>query len=356
MRLVAIEVAQRCEPHTPFDHAQTFLPTATDNHGDDCLPAQRTIRVPILRLFCTLPANSNDDAAIKCCIHLHQIYPYLLIRLPEHLERTGGEPEIECFIAQLWLSINRALSLCHAVTKTPPHDSWNSVNNWNNLKQDRQQHVMAIVLVSALDMYGYHPRPEPFLKIYLLNPSSLPHLADLLCQGAIMGRPMQPYESHLSFPLQFMIDYNLRGMDHLSLKYVRFRHPLSSQQATRISEYIERWDDVDNSMLSSSPPNNNTDSLIVENYWNGAQQLPRETVCELEGDAWPWDIRNREQVRQRPDEFCRPVFRRPDKLVPSLNGLWEVFIQAYYFPSNRPPPFKGRGETEKENAARLEGD
>ena len=38
-----------------------------------------------------------------------------------------------------------------------------------------------------------------------------------------MNQVLQPHESHIPFPLQFMIDYNLFGMHHIHLSAVKFR-------------------------------------------------------------------------------------------------------------------------------------
>ena len=53
-------------------------------------------------------------------------------------------------------------------------------------------------------------------------------LAELLLAGAVMNQVLQPHESHIPFPLQFMIDYNLFGMHHIHLSAVKFR--LSSDE------------------------------------------------------------------------------------------------------------------------------
>ena len=39
----------------------------------------------------------------------------------------------------------------------------------------------------------------------------------------ILGRSFQPHESHVPFSLQFLMDYNLQGMNFIHLKHVMFR-------------------------------------------------------------------------------------------------------------------------------------
>lgn len=73
--------------------------------------------------------------------------------------------------------------------------------------------------------YGYHQSEHKFLKIFLYNPAFIRRAANLLQNGAILGRIYQPHESHVPYNLQFMIDYNLYGMSFLYVpgKLVRYR-------------------------------------------------------------------------------------------------------------------------------------
>jgi DNA polymerase zeta len=41
--------------------------------------------------------------------------------------------------------------------------------------------------------------------------------------GAILNRIYQPHEAHVPYILQFMIDYNLYGMNLINLENVKFR-------------------------------------------------------------------------------------------------------------------------------------
>ena len=47
--------------------------------------------------------------------------------------------------------------------------------------------------------------------------------SDLLNAGVILGEVFQPHESHVPPELQFMMDYNLQGMNLIHLKHVMFR-------------------------------------------------------------------------------------------------------------------------------------
>jgi hypothetical protein len=56
-----------------------------------------------------------------------------------------------------------------------------------------------------------------------LKPSSVSKAAEAVVAGAVMGIKMQPYEAHIPYLLQFMMDMNLCGMGLLLCRAVRFR-------------------------------------------------------------------------------------------------------------------------------------
>ena len=79
-------------------------------------------------------------------------------------------------------------------------------------------------------MYGYHPSFELFVKISLYNHRSVPVLAEILESGGIMNSVFQPYEVHIPYDLQFMMDYNLFGMDVLELCGGIIRRPVGARE------------------------------------------------------------------------------------------------------------------------------
>lgn len=166
-----------------------------------------------------------------------------------------------------------------------------------------------ITLVKGTPFYGYHVGYRFFLKIYLLNPSYKGRLADLLHQGAVMKRPLQPYESHLGYVPQWMCDYNLSGCNYMDCSMVKFRSP--------VPEYLEmnnlnhRWHDR---------------TIVPESILDGPA-LQKQSHCALEVDICVQDILNRSHVKERHlhhdfMEMLRPAIIN-ERLVPSVAGLWE---------------------------------
>lgn len=72
--------------------------------------------------------------------------------------------------------------------------------------------------------YGFHDKDHLYLKVFLYSPGLIKQAVELCSNGAILGQPFQPHESHLNFTLQFFIDFNLFGMNNIDLQTVKFRH------------------------------------------------------------------------------------------------------------------------------------
>lgn len=170
-------------------------------------------------------------------------------------------------------------------------------------------YVAHINLVKGIPFYGYHVGYRTFFKIYLLNPFYITRLADLLHQGAVMKRPLQPYESHLQYVPQWMCDYNLYGCGYMNCSKVKFRAPVP--EYLELSNLNHRWHD-----RSISP-----DSILDD------PAFQKQSHCSLEVDVCVQDILNRLDIKERPlhhdfTEFLRPAAIN-ERLVPSVAGLWQ---------------------------------
>lgn len=83
--------------------------------------------------------------------------------------------------------------------------------------------VRAIVLVKGIHFYGLHSGYAPFLKIYMIHPDKVSRAILILQSGSIMGTRMNVYEGHLSYPLQFLCDFNLYGCSWIEIRDPYFR-------------------------------------------------------------------------------------------------------------------------------------
>jgi DNA polymerase zeta len=152
---------------------------------------ERIKSVPIIRIFGATPGGQ------KACVHVHGAFPYLYIPY-------GIDNPTYNYLQILHQSIDHALQI---------------INN----KHDDTSYVFKILPVRGIPFYGYHGDKQVFLKILLYAPENVKKLSDLLLSGAIMNETYQPHESHIPFPLQFMIDYNLYGMNFIHASSVKFR-------------------------------------------------------------------------------------------------------------------------------------
>ena len=168
--------------------------------------------------------------------------------------------------------------------------------------------VARITLVKGVPFYGYNVGYRPFLKVYMYNPVVMTRLADLLHQGVIMKRKFQPYEAHLQYLLQFMVDYNLYGCDYLDTSKASFRSPVPVYDQEGNTPHL--WHD------QSIPVDSITDDAL----------LPRVSHCSIEVDICVQHITNRKMVQERSlhHDFVERNAPLPAdlKLVYSMEGLW----------------------------------
>lgn len=77
--------------------------------------------------------------------------------------------------------------------------------------------------MQGVPFYGYHLGPSYFLKISFVDPGHSYRIATILQSGKLLGRVFQPFEIHIRYLLQFMLDYNLYGCDFIDLEAAAFR-------------------------------------------------------------------------------------------------------------------------------------
>ncbi|EPS72654.1 hypothetical protein M569_02103, partial [Genlisea aurea] len=279
-------------------------------------------QVPVIRIYGSTPAGQ------KTCLHIHRVLPYLYIAWSDlgHMEND----EVDSRAYSLSLTLDKALKL-------------------NTNAGQQQQHVHGYELVRAKKFYGYHASEELFIKIYLYPehisyfPQDVSCAANLLLLGAVCNMFLQPYESHIPFLLQFLIDYNLYGMGHLHVSKLMFRYPIPAvcnlmrgdqnsevRPLRKCSGSRELKDFSEPFWTASTVPDGwvwpdfgRTNSLGDED-----NLLLRQSTCELEGDAVADDIINQQFISYSPlSESHSGV-----KMVQSLIQIWEE-----EYDMNQPP-------------------
>ncbi|KAI9819216.1 MAG: DNA polymerase zeta [Pycnora praestabilis] len=268
-----------------IDHYQSS-PSDLDpqlHRSSDNLQQRKAPKVPVIRVF------GATETGQKVCAHIHGALPYL------YIEYSGSliQDEVDAYIHRLHLSIDHALAVSYR----------------RNMYDGKTAFVARITLVKGVPFYGYHVGYQFFLKIYILNPMNMTRLADLLRQGTIMKKIIQPYESHMQYLAQWMCDYNLYGCGYVDCSKVKFRTPVP--EYAEINSTLHQWHD----------------RSIPQYLISVEDKFPRQSHCSLEIDICVQDILNRKDIEERPlhhdfIERTHPLATE-EKLVHSMAGLWK---------------------------------
>ncbi|KMQ94289.1 dna polymerase zeta catalytic subunit-like protein [Lasius niger] len=218
-------------------------------------------KVPIIRIF------GSTVTGKKTCLHIHGIFPYMYV--PCTIQENT-----DSYAYQLAASIDSALNT-----------SFGSTLSTN-------QHVYKIQRVSGIPFYGYHEKEHLFFKIYFYNPAIIKRTADLLQNGAILNQTFQAYEAHIPYILQFMIDYNLYGMNLINLNNIKYRCSLQGCTTEEDSQNKSSMDLINSQMYLPT-------------------SVTRQSMCELEVDAHASDILNRQNITEKLE------------LNPGLAAIWD---------------------------------
>ncbi|XP_012275886.1 uncharacterized protein LOC105697279 isoform X2 [Orussus abietinus] len=218
--------------------------------------------VPVIRVF------GSTSTGEKTCLHIHGVFPYMYVPYT-------GEEDGDSLAYRLAASLDSAINI-----------SLGSAGS--NI-----QHVFKIQRVSGVPFYGYHTREHQFFKIYFYNPAMVKRAADLLQNGSVLDRSLQPHEAHIPYVMQFMIDYNLYGMSAINLLSVKHRRPALSKDEAETT--------LDGGSLDRG--------RAFEEYL--PTSVLRQSSCKLEVDAWASDILNRRTIQKGME------------LNPGLEAIWE---------------------------------
>lgn len=159
-------------------------------------------KVPVLRVFGALPLGHS------VLVHIHNVYPY--VYLP--CEATRG---LLRRADELRVLLERKL---HEAHRRQPADDAPLLF----------EYVAGVSVVSATPLYGFHPQPQLFYKVYLLHPLCISRLATVLA-----GTPLQPHELHIPYTSQFVVDFNLYGCGWLQCDQWRVRLPVVNSAVVR---------------------------------------------------------------------------------------------------------------------------
>ncbi|TFK30449.1 hypothetical protein FA15DRAFT_607802 [Coprinopsis marcescibilis] len=177
-------------------HPKTRLRVAINNidysfSSSGPLDKSELPKSPVLRVY------GNSSVGTKTCVHIHQVFPYF------YLDYLGSlhPKEVKHYTRRLTHSLNHAIAL--SLKRNPASPS--------------SQHIRAAILVKGIPFYGFHPSYSPFLKVLVADPALVGRATTILRSGIVMKTRFQIYESHVSFPLQFLCDFGLYGCGFMDI-------------------------------------------------------------------------------------------------------------------------------------------
>ncbi|KAH7435487.1 hypothetical protein KP509_06G067000 [Ceratopteris richardii] len=273
------------------------------------LLGQPIAEVPIVRIFGTTLTGR------KICLHLHKAFPYFYV--PYDKDLPQDESHAWMFVRSLALAIEKALKLA-------------------SNSGAKQQHVYSCSLVRGKKFYGFHAEEQLFVKIVLYHPQDVSRLSGILLGGGILNKQFQPYESHIPFLLQVLVDHNLAGMGHLHLSNIQFRQPVLENQFSHIRASKSDLKNVVSSLVESitSMGSSTMEARVlicklmevwcrrVHSEVNTQFTLPdKQSTCELEGDTCVEAILNQYELCYTPLEKASSGVKMVQSLVPMWDEL-----------------------------------
>lgn len=144
----------------------------------------------VIRIFGRTPENQS----VLC--HVHEFYAYFYFKLPlKHLPNER--------------------------TKTIIRNDINSIY---------PNSVKTISFRKSKSFYGYQENDSMFVRVELVSPSLLLKVRDLLVKGYVLKSVLQPYETHISYIMHFLADFNLSGMKYIIVKNSKARYVLATPE------------------------------------------------------------------------------------------------------------------------------
>uniref|UniRef100_A0A914ZC71 DNA polymerase n=2 Tax=Parascaris univalens TaxID=6257 RepID=A0A914ZC71_PARUN len=162
-------------------------------NGFNRMLAHSSRLLPIIRIFGIL------DSGEKCCVHVHGVFPYIVLRL--------GTP-LTCEVNEVLRSTLASLVAHHRP----------------NVRSELiEAAIYDIVPFSAKSLYGYYKEDDYFVKVLFSSPQYLRLVSNVLYEEAVSSPLLQVYEAHVPYLMQFFIDYSIFGMDLIHFNDVKFR-------------------------------------------------------------------------------------------------------------------------------------
>ena len=160
---------------------------------------------PIIRIF------GRTRERLSVLAHVHGYLPFVCFQLPEKFLKIQRQ--------QLFERIK---------------EDFETLGN-------RQGHeeckiVQKVEIIYRIPFYGYHEEKKPFVKVTIYDPNLVPHFGRQLLKGMVLATTLQPYEAHISYIMNFLIEHELSGMSFV--KFTKFTKREYPQNRANISSFL----------------------------------------------------------------------------------------------------------------------
>lgn len=206
------------------------------DHEKSVFSNQCVFKVPVIRIFGITPSGQ------KACLFVHKVYPYFYVEIPrrlhKHVRTSADYDPIVAEYLQNFGNILESLIRDEDERGFRKHAKVDGVERYKDKSKRLRPYVHDLSVCMKKIFFGYCHQMQPFFKVYLYDPSKI-KLASSLCRKSTLmsatrvwrkndaaDEGMQPYEAHISYELQFMVDHNIRGMDFVDVNRFWFREPL----------------------------------------------------------------------------------------------------------------------------------
>ena len=304
-----------------FDNYQTY----------NAFMKREITHFPVIRIFGTTIIGQ------KCCINIHNYYPYFYIEITE--DNYFNYQNSECLYKFANLVEKSYLKIQTEKEKENPQNFQK-----NEKKPKCTQIIHKILIEQKTNLYGYYKNKSIFLKIECYNPKDIKGLMDIFQGGVIMGKFYQCFEAHISHSIHFFSQYGLCGMGEIKIKKYSFRYPLKEQVDVDFSNVFCEYED--NFIWTKEESDSNIPSKTNYRVWDmrykeqytfnlfakgSKSEIEIDCLCEdiLSENEHDYDVDNgNEHVDSRfQKEITLSNLRHHIQHTSSLIDLWKDEIE-----------------------------
>lgn len=110
----------------------------------------------------------------------------------------------------------------------------------NANKRPETNKIYNIELIESKSFYGFRETNQQFLRFQFLNPRSVKQAFKLIKQGKLFDRKCNIYEAHITYIMQFFVNFKLAGMNFVHLDNYLERKSRDRRMMSKDKQYFIR--------------------------------------------------------------------------------------------------------------------